>query len=97
MELESEEYDAVISVGTLTIGHPSKESLLQLSKLIQPYGYIVFTLRSDIPEESGHGDYLRNMAESKVWTVDEVSEDYPALSLGEPKALNRIWVCKKLP
>ena len=97
MELDGEEYDAVISVGTLTVGHAPKESLLQLSKATGRYGYIVFTLRSDILEESGYDDYLRNMVESEVWIEEEASENYQPLPLGEPNALHRGWVCKKLP
>ena len=88
MELESEEYDAAISVGTLTIGHPPKESLLQLSKVIQPYGYIVFTLRSDILDESEYGDYLRNMVKSKLWNEEEVSGENRKRSTGSGFARN---------
>jgi len=54
-------------------------------------------LRSDILEESGYGNYLRNMVESEVWIEEEVSENYQPLRLGEPDALHRVWVCKKLP
>ena len=52
-EVEDEEYDTVICVGTLAIVHAPKESLLQLPKAIRPYGHIVFTLRPDILEKHG--------------------------------------------
>ena len=87
--LEGVEKDTAICIGTFTIVHAPKESLLQFPKAIRPYGHIVFTLRSVILEKGGCGYYLRNKVESEARTEDEVSENRQALRLEEPDALHR--------
>ena len=46
-------FDAVVSVGVLTVGHAPASSLDELVRITRAGGYIVFTLRPDVYRDSG--------------------------------------------
>ena len=51
--MPSGEFDAAISVGTLTLGHAPAGSLDELVRVTTPGGYVVFSLRPDFYENGG--------------------------------------------
>ena len=46
-------FDAVVSVGVLTVGHAPASSLDELVPITKPGGYIAFSLRPDVYESGG--------------------------------------------
>ena len=50
---EANIFDAVISVGDMTLGHASPNSFDELLRITKLYGYIVFTIRTDVYLNNG--------------------------------------------
>ena len=52
-DFPSDSFDAVVSVGPLTVGHAPASSLDELVRITRPGGHIVFTLRPDVYQTGG--------------------------------------------
>jgi len=53
LDYATDSFDAVISIGVLTVGHAPTSSFNELIRVTKPGGYIVFSLRPDVYRESG--------------------------------------------
>ena len=51
-------FDAIISVGVMTLGHAGPDSLNELLRITKPQGYIAFTIRTDVYLENGFKEKL---------------------------------------
>lgn len=89
-------FDAVVCVGTLTIGHAPSSSLDELIRVTKPNGYIIFTMRGDVYEEHGFKEKQAALTECGAWQVEEVTEDFLGLPKGEPDSYSRIYVYRIL-
>lgn len=88
----SRSFDAVISVGVLTVGHAPASSLDELLRVTRPGGHIVFTLRPDVYEGSGFKEKHAALESEQKWRLLEVSDPVPVLPKGEPDVLHQVWV-----
>jgi SAM-dependent methyltransferase len=85
-------FDAVISVGVLTVGHAPASSLDELVRITKPGGYIVFSLRPDVYRESGFKEKQDSLETNGKWKLVEVSEEFTPLPKGEPDVYHQVWV-----
>jgi SAM-dependent methyltransferase len=85
-------FDAVISVGALTVGHAPAGSLDELVRVTRPGGHIVFSLRPDVYEESGFKEKQAELEAAGRWALVEVSEPVQVLPKGEPDVFHQVWV-----
>ena len=85
-------FDAVISVGVLTVGHAPASSFDELVRITRPGGYIVFTLRPDVYESDGFKEKQTALEAEGKWKLAEVSEPLQALPRGEPDIFHQVWV-----
>lgn len=88
----SDSFDAVISVGVLTVGHAPASSFDELIKITKSGGYIVFSLRPDIYKDSGFKEKQDNLESAEKWKLVEVSEEFQPLPKGEPDVYHQVWV-----
>ena len=58
LDFPTDSFDAVISVGVLTLGHAPPSSFDELVRITKPGGYIVFSLRPDAYECNGFKDKM---------------------------------------
>ena len=91
LDFPTSSFDAVISVGVLTVGHAPASSLDELVRVTRPGGYVVFTLRPDIYENSGFREKQEALVETD-WGLVEVSDELQVLPKGEPEVFHQIWV-----
>ena len=89
-------FDAVICVGTLTVGHAPAKSLEELVRVVRPGGHIVFTLRPDVYEKDGFKELQSAMEDDGRWLLVEVSDPVKTLPKGEPDVFHQVWVYKVL-
>lgn len=94
--LESDSFDAVVSVGVLTLGHAPPSSFDELIRITKPGGHIVFTLRTDVYEQNGFREKQAELEEKQAWMVATVSEPFQAMPRGEPDLLHQVWVYRTL-
>ncbi len=92
LDFDTDSFDAVICVGTLTLGHAPANSLNELVRITKPTGHIVYTLRPDTYEEKGFKEIHKKLESAGEWKLVEVSEEIQMLPKGEPHIHHQVWV-----
>jgi len=85
-------FDAVISVGVLTVGHAPASSLDELIRITKPGGHIVFSLRPDVYENDGFKEKQAALESENKWRLVEVTAPFQPLPKGEPDVYHQVWV-----
>ena len=96
LDYETNSFDAVITVGVMTLGHAGPESFDELIRITKPQGYIVFTIRTDVYLENGFKEKQAEVESNKLWKLVEISDEFHPLPVGEPEVLHQVWVYKVL-
>jgi SAM-dependent methyltransferase len=98
---DSGSFDAIISVGVLTVGHAPARSLDELVRITRPGGYVVFSLRPDVYESAGFSaGFKEKQAELESagrWKLIEEGEEFQPLPKGEPDVRHQVWVYQVCP
>lgn len=89
---DTDSFDAIVSVGVMTVGHAPASSLDELVRITRPGGYVVFSLRPDVYESAGFKEKQAGLVESGKWKLVEESEEFQPLPKGEPEVLHQVWV-----
>lgn len=96
LSYDRDAFDAVISVGTLTIGHAPPDSLDELIRVTKPGGKIVFSMRPDHFEPSGFKAKQEALERSGKWKLVERGEAFHPIAQ-EPDVEHEVWVYEVLP
>ncbi|HEY77565.1 MAG TPA: class I SAM-dependent methyltransferase [Dehalococcoidia bacterium] len=92
LDYPTDSFDAIISVGVLTVGHAPASSLDELIRVTKPGGYIVYSLRPDVYRDSGFKEKQSALESAGRWRLVEVSEEFQPLPKGEPDVYHQVWV-----
>ena len=92
LDYSTDSFDAVISVGVLTVGHAPASSLDELVRITKPGGHIVFTIRPDVYRDSGFKENQDSLSAAGKWQLVEASEEFQPLPKGEPDVYHQVWV-----
>jgi len=92
MDYATDTFDAVISVGVLTVGHAPAGSFDELIRITKSSGYIVFSLRPDVYRDNGFKEKQDALELEGKWKLVEVSEEFQPLPKGEPDVYHQVWV-----
>ena len=92
LDFATDSFGAVVSVGVLTVGHAPASSLDELVRITRPGGYIVYTLRPDVYENSGFKEKQAALESEGEWKLVEASEKFQTLPKGEPDVYHQVWV-----
>ncbi len=84
-------FDAVISVGVMTVGHAPASSLDELVRVAKPGGYLVYTLRPDLYETDGFREKHAKLEAAGKWKLAEVTDPIQFLPIGEPDITHQVW------
>ena len=90
LEIPSDRYDAVISVGTFTLGHVGPAALEELIRVTRPGGHICFTVRSEAWEQHDYQAATDRLAQQGAWRV---VEDMEAIYIEQEGSTCRICLC----
>jgi SAM-dependent methyltransferase len=93
---ETDSFDAVISVGVLTLGHAPASSLDELVRITAAGGHIVFTLRPELHTAGGFRQKQRAIEQQGRWVLAEVSEPFYPMPAGEPDVTHQVWAYRVL-
>ncbi len=88
----SDAFDAVVSVGVLTVGHAPAGSLDELVRITRPGGFIAFSLRPDIYQDAGFKEKQQALEDQGSWKLTEVTDPFQPLPKGEPDVYHQVWV-----
>ncbi len=97
LDFPSDSFDAVVSVGVLTVGHAPASSLDELVRITRPGGHIVFTLRPDLYQTGGFKEKQADLERAGRWELVEASEPFHPLPKGEPEVYHQVWVYRVSP
>ncbi len=92
LDFSADDFDAVVSVGVLTVGHAPASSLDELIRITRPGGYVVFSLRPDVYETGGFKEKQAELESAGKWQLAEESEKFQPLPKGEPEVYHQVWV-----
>ena len=87
---ESDQFDAVISVGVFTLGHAPIHSFDELVRVTKSGGYIVFSLRTDMVDD-GYQDYFSKLETAGQWKLAQVTDPFQPMPKGEPEVFHQVW------
>ena len=86
------EFDAVISVGVLTLGHAPASSLDELVRVVRAGGHVIYSLRPDVYSSNGFREKHAELEAAGRWKVVEVSDEVKIMPKGEPEVAHQVWV-----
>ena len=92
LDYETDSFDAVVSVGVLTVGHAPASSLDELVRVTRPNGHVIFSLRPDVYENSGFREKQDELESQGRWQLVDRTEEFQPMPRGEPEVVHRIWV-----
>jgi len=92
LDYRNGEFDAVISVGVLTLGHAPAASLDELVRVTKSGGHVVFSLRPDVYARSGFKEKQEELEKAGLWRLVEVSDEVRIMPRGEPDVAHQVWV-----
>lgn len=92
LDFPSDSFDAVVSVGVMTVGHAPANSLDELARITRPAGHVVFSLRPDVYESAGFKEKQLELESTGIWELVEVTDKFQPLPKGEPEVYHQVWV-----
>lgn len=88
-------FAAVISTGVFTAGHAPAHSLDELVRITGPGGHLVFSVKSDVYEESFR-EKQDALESGDRWRLVEATGEFRYVPLGEPESVGRVFVYRAL-
>ena len=92
LDFLDDHFDAVVSIGVLTLGHAPARSLCELVRVTRPGGHVIFTLRPDLYETAGFREVREELETAGRWKLEKLGEPLQALPKGEPEVFHQLWV-----
>ena len=92
LDYDTDSFDAVVTVGVLTVGHAPASSLEELVRVTKPGGHIVFSLRPDVYEGNGFREKQDDLVAQGKWKLAEMTDEFQPMPKGEPEVTHRVWV-----
>jgi len=92
LNYSTDSFDAVISVGVLTVGHAPASSFDELIRITRPGGYIVFSLRPDVYRDSGFKEKQDALESEGKWKLVKISKRFQTMPKAEPDVYHQVWV-----
>ena len=96
LEVVAKPYDAVVSIGTMTVGHLSPKAFDEMARITKTGGWIVFSLIPRIAPESGYRTEIDRLTEEGTWRNVTVSEQFPIMASRPQEGDYNIWVFQVL-
>jgi predicted TPR repeat methyltransferase len=72
IDIPTDRYNAIISVGTFTIGHLGPDAFRELIRITSPHGYICATVRMEAWISENFRDAMRVMENEGLWQLEEL-------------------------
>ena len=69
LDFPDDSFDAVVSIGVLTLGHAPARSLDELVRVTRPGGHVIFTLRPDLYESAGFREVREELEAAGRWEL----------------------------
>jgi len=84
LDFPTDNFAAVVSTGVFAAGHAPPESFEDLIRVTKPGGHIIFSVRTDVYEDSGFKEKQEALEREGKWQLVEVTEPFSHLRHEDP-------------
>jgi predicted TPR repeat methyltransferase len=92
LDLPSQHFDVVTSMGVFTEGHAPPEGLFELARITKPGGFLIFTGRAEPHLRDPLFAVLASLEQQGKLRRIDTTPPFSSMPLGEPWVLNQIHV-----
>ena len=92
LRFESGSFSAAVSVGVFTTNHAPPEALDELVRVVEPGGWLIFSVREDVYREAGFEEKQASLEDEGRWRLVTMSEAFQPFPAGDTSHLNRLFV-----
>ncbi|MBA2534914.1 MAG: class I SAM-dependent methyltransferase [Rubrobacter sp.] len=87
-------FAAAVSVGVFTTNHAPPEALDELVRVVEPDGWVIFSVREDVYQEGGFEEKQASLEKEGRWQKVTMSEAFWPFPSGNTSHTNRLFVYK---
>ena len=87
-------FSAAVSVGVFTTNHAPPEALDELVRVVEPDGWVIFSVRDDVYRKEGFEEKQASLEKEGRWRRVTMSEAFQPLPAGNTSHMTRLFVYK---
>ncbi len=87
-------FSAAVSVGVFTTNHAPPEALDELVRVVEPDGWVIFSVRDDVYRKEGFEEKQASLEKEGRWQRVTRSEAFRPFPLGNTSHMTRLFVYK---
>ncbi|MBA2714531.1 MAG: class I SAM-dependent methyltransferase [Rubrobacteraceae bacterium] len=87
-------FSAAVCVGVFTTNHAPPEALDELVRVVEPDGWVIFSVRDDVYRKGGFEEKQASLEEEGRWRRVTMSEAFRPFPSGSTSHTNRLFVYK---
>ena len=88
-------FSAAVSVGVFTTNHAPPEALDELVRVVEPYGWVIFSVRDDVYRKEGFEEKQASLENEGRWRRVTMSEAFQPFPAGNTSFMSRLFVYKR--
>ncbi len=88
----SDSFSAAVSVGVFTTNHAPPRALDELVRVVEPGGWVIFSVRDDVYRNEGFEEKQASLENSGRWRREEMSDAFRPFTAGNTSHLTRLFV-----
>ena len=88
-------FSAAVSVGVFTTNHAPPEALDELLRVVEPDGWVIFSVRDDVYRKDGFEEKKASLEKEGRWRRVTMSETFQPFPAGNTSHLNRVFVYER--
>ena len=96
LDFPDDAFAAVVSTGVFAAGHAPPESFDDLIRVTKPGGHMIFSVRTDVYEDSGFKDKQEALEREGRWQLLEVTDPFAHLRFEDPNLKVQVFAYRVL-
>jgi predicted TPR repeat methyltransferase len=91
---DTSSFSAAVSVGVFTTNHAPPEALDELVRVVEPDGWVTFSVRDDVYRKEGFEEKQASLEKEGRWRRVTMSEAFQPFPAGNTSHMSRLFVYK---
>ena len=91
---DTSSFSAAVSVGVFTTNHAPPEALDELVRVVEPEGWVTFSVRDDVYRKEGFEEKQASLEKEGGWRRVTMSEAFQPFPAGNTSHMSRLFVYK---
>ncbi len=96
LDFETGVFEAVLAVGVFARAHAPSRSLIELTRIVKPGGYVIFTLRPEFYVATDFKQTMADLTDSGGWRLVETTEPFDGRFKEFPGINLQVWIFQVL-